>query len=209
MSRLLEHGEVECVCSDNSTRQVALRISAPWCIVQAAMPLLLGRGFIDQLKVKNPLIAWTPPLAQDRFLDSAIAQVPNLAEKATVIIRERIMEMLQIFCDLSHVLKNPDDAISILPMNVYVEFQFRSTYEKFAAVVEEFKPINTPGVAELRYAMAVVLAEILSNAGDIHSLEFNGNHVPAQLGITTASDGSEVILPSFSAQFKHLPGKNG
>lgn len=200
MAKFLELGEAECVCSDDSTRQAAIRVGVPLCIVQAALPLLLAHGFIDQFQVRSPLASWAPPLLRERFLDSAVSHVPNIAEKATSIIQNHVLETLQTFSDMSSVLKNPDDAISILPMGVYVEFQYRSTYEDFAAVIGKLEPLGTPGVAEFRYALAVVLAELLSGAGSIRSLELDGKRVPPVLGASAAADLAKLTLPAFATK---------
>jgi hypothetical protein len=205
MAKFLEFGEAECICSDNNTRQVAISISVPWCIVQAAIPLLLAHGFIDRFQVKYPLISWTPPLLRERFLDHAVSHAPNIAEKATSIIQNHVMEALQIFSDLSSMLKNPDDAIGILPMGVYVEFQYRSTYEEFATVIEKLEPLGTPGVTEFRHALAIVLVELLSNAGDVCSFESHGKRIPPVLGIPATSNLTELALSAHPTERDNSP----
>jgi len=207
MAKLFEFGGVECVCADSSTRQMAVRMSCPWCVAQAATPLLLGHGFIDQFKVRTPLVAWVPALTMEHFADGAVAQVPNIADKATAMMRERATDALQLFADLAQVLRNPDAALHMLPMGTYVEFQYRGTYESFAAVLAALEPLGTPGVAELRYAMAEVLAEALAAAGSCRPFELEGADEPALLGPAAAAHSADAAAPARPAPIANLFGK--
>jgi hypothetical protein len=171
MVKFLEYGEVDCICYDDSTRQVALKISSPWNVIQPVMAIMLGYGFVDSLKVRHPIVAWTPVLPQDRFKESAISEVPNISERVNQVVQERTIEILNFFKDLTTVLKNPDDVIGILPMGIYVTFQFRTDHEKFAEMISKIEFINSPGVAEIRFAFASVLAGILIQSDSVKSLE--------------------------------------
>lgn len=193
MADLLQHGFVKCVCFDNETRQTAISIRAPMCIVQAMLPLLLGHGMLDGFKVSNPCVSWVPPLSRDQFHESAVQQMPDLPERATAALQDRIMDILRVFSDLSCVLKNPDNATYMLPIGIYVEFQLRSTIENVASIVEKTEAIRVAGVQEFRYALASVLAELLAAVGDV---EFSREDVPPMLGVFTTSD---VALPTSAA----------
>jgi hypothetical protein len=206
MAKLLECGEVEIVCSDDVTRQIAVRISAPWCIVQAAVATLLGHGFVDALRVRQPMVAWTPPIPKDHFSDAALAEIPNIAEKVSAVVQDRVTAMLQLFADLASVLKNPDEALNLLPMGVYVTFQFRSTYENLAEVVSKLEPCGVPGVLEFRYALASVLAEALAAAGDVKS---DVKRVPPVLGAPMTLDAADPAAAALPAQGQNFLGKNG
>ena len=199
MAKFFEYGEVESVCSDHQTRQIALKVCAPWCVVQAAVPVLLGHGFIDLLRLSHPLAAWTPPLSQSRFTEAAVAEVPNIDEKVNAMIQNRVMEMLQLFSDAASVLKNSDDVIGLLPMSAFVTFQFRTTYEDLSEIARKLEPFGTPGLAEFRYALASVLAEALISAGSINSLNLDGQRVPPVLGAPMAADFSNVASSALSA----------
>jgi len=208
MAKLFEYGEVESVCSDPDTRQAALKISAPWCVVQAAIPILLGHGFIDLLRVKDPLVAWTPTIPRELFSDASLAEAPNIPDKVSMVVRERTLEMLNLFSDLASVLKNPDAAIGLLPMSVYVTFQFRSTFESLSEVIRKLEPFGTPGVAEFRYALASVLAEFLTEVGNVRPLELDVNGEPSILGIASALDASKMTNSTPSTQGQDLGGKH-
>jgi len=209
MAKFFEHGEVETVCSDHLTRQAAIRVSAPWCVVQAAIAILLGHGFIDSLCVKHPLIAWTPPIPKEHFHETALIEAPNIPERVSKVLQDRVVEMLQLFADLASILKNPDDALGLLPMSVYVTFQFRSTYENLAEVVCKLEPFGTPGVSELRFALASVLAEMLASAGSVETLALDAQGVPALLGSPMTADAAGLATPASSAQGQNSFGQNG
>lgn len=200
MVGMFEYGEVECTCSDHLTRQIAIKVSAPWCVVQTAMAIMLGHGFVDALCLKQPLVAWVPQIPLDRFQASAIAEVPNMPERVSAVVQDRVSSSLQLFADLAQVLKNPDDAIGFLPMGVYVVFQFRSTYEGLAEIVQKLEPMGTPGVLEFRYAVASVLAEVLIDAGSIDSIEFDANNIPFLLGPAALDNFSDLAASAIPAQ---------
>lgn len=209
MARFFEFGEIESVCSDRSTRQAALKVSAPWSVVQAAVAIMLGHGFIDMLQVRQPLTVWTPPIPRNHFLDGALVEAPNLPDRVSKVMQERMLEMLQLFSDLASVLKYPDDALGLLPMNTYVTFQFRSTYENLTEVIRKLEPLGTPGVAEFRYALASALAELLADAGSIDSLEANAQNVPLMLGAAKAPDVPDLAPPAPAAQGQNPSGQDG
>jgi hypothetical protein len=169
------------------------------------MPLLLGHGFIDQFTVCTPLVAWVPALSTEHFTEVAVSRVPNIAEKANAMMRERAIDIMQMFADVAQVLRNPDSGMCMLPMGVYVEFQYRSTFEGFAAVLAAFEPLGTPGAAELRHAMAQVLAQTLVSAG-CSICEPGGADVPALLG-SVASSYSVNAASAARAEQSDLSGQ--
>lgn len=209
MAKLFEYGGVECVCSDNSTRQFAMKIDAPWCVIQPIVSMLLGHGFIDNLVLKQPLMAWAPTLPQNKFSDSALVEVPNIDRKVNMIVQERVEEILRLFSDLASILRNPDDAIWILPMGSYVTFQFRSTYDEFAMIIGKIGSVNSPGILELRYAFASVLAELLIGAGDIGPLEFDTHDIPPVLCSPVDDHAAKLTPPTLPASVDDSSGKDG
>lgn len=196
MPKLFENGAVEAVCHDSSTRQCAVKIRAPLCVAQSAFAIMLGHGFIDDLRISNPLSVWVPCLPSERFKEEALREVPNLSDRVTSIVQARAVEMLQLFSELLCVLKNPDDVSMILPVGTYVDLQFRSTYEGLASVVEKLEPVCHHGTAELRYAMAEVLAELLAEDGSTVNLD--GSFVPMLLSSPDAVD-ADNLTPAASA----------
>ena len=209
MASFLEHGEVESTCSDPTTRQAAVKISAPWCVVQAAMAVFLGHGFVDSLHVRQPMTAWMPPLSRGRFQEKALLEVPNLPNRVARVMQDRVRDLLQLFIDLSSVLKNPDDAVFLLPMSVYVTFQFRCTYENLAEVVGKLEPFGNPGVGEMRFALAAVLAELLSSVGDVETLELDAQDVPPLLRSPLIRDAAGLASSTTSTQGEDFLGKGG
>jgi hypothetical protein len=173
-SLLFEYGEISVTCFDDKTKQVALGICAPLCIVQLALPLLLKSGFIDNFRVRNPLIAWLPVLSKERFTDKAISEVPNIDEQVKQVVNSRIIEMLQLFNDISSILKNPDDILTLLPFGIYIKFQFRSTLKEVCEFIYEFNKNTNPGVKEFCYSIAAELSQLLISIGSTENLEFYG-----------------------------------
>ena len=206
MARFFEYGEVESVCSDNTTRQVAVKVSAPWCVVQASLAIFLGHGSMDMFSVRQPLAAWIPALPRKHFSDASIVAVPDISEKVWAVVKERTTEMLELFSEVSSILKNPDDAIGLLPMSIYVTFQFRSTYEGLAEVIQKLEPLGTPGISEFRYAMASVLAELLVDSGDVKS---DIQNIPPMFGTFADRDLSDLALPALPAQGQDSFSQNG
>jgi hypothetical protein len=172
-TQLFEYGEVSVICFDDKTKQIAIGINAPLCIVQLALPLLLKNGFIDNFMVRNPLVAWSPVLPKERFTDKAISEVPNIDEQVKQIVNSRVLEMLQLFSDLSDVLKSPDDVLTILPFGIYVKFQFRSTLKEICEFIDDFNKNSNPGVKELCYSIATELSVLLTSTGSTECFKFN------------------------------------
>lgn len=208
MASFLQHGKVECVCSDNATRQFAARVCSPWCVTQPILAILLGHGFIDLLSIKHPLSAWVPVMSIDKFHPLAVSNVPNIADKVNSVLQSRVEELLQLFSDLSEVLENPDDAVHLLPMGVYVEFQFRSTYEGLAEAIGKMMLISSPGVAEIRYAFASVLSELLVGSGDIRYMEFDVYNIPSVLCSPMLPNSTNLTSSTISDPGENLFSKD-
>lgn len=164
MAQFFEHGQVEVVCSDETTRQLALRVQVPWCVLQPPIPSFLHLGFMDGLRIKHPFVTWIPTLDASRFCEEALAQVPNAPKKVSQVMQNHVSDSLQLFLDASSIVKNPDDFICMLPMGTYVEFQYRTTYENLANLVEKLPTGGTAGAAEFRFALASALAEVLASS---------------------------------------------
>ena len=155
------HGKVKFASRDFPSRTAMLSITMPCCLFHAVSPQLLGAGLIDHPKIHDPLSVWMPQLTQDNF--SAPAQkIHDASKRVNSAIETRLEESLKIFGGLSGFLKNPSDIIPMLPLGVYVTFQWRCRIDDIMKVLEGIqKLITISGVAEFQWALAGVLHCVL------------------------------------------------
>jgi hypothetical protein len=131
--------------------------------MQTITPALLGSGYIDQYELRNPVAVWMPSINLGRYKPELIHQHPSAPDQISLTVRKKIEEVLDIFRELSNVIIDPSDFIPILPMGVYVRFRLRCEIDKMAQVLINLENIPIAGVAEFRFALAEILAEILHN----------------------------------------------
>ncbi len=161
-SRFFECGFVRYELSDSNSRQGSFAVCAPFCVVQAVTPLLLGSGFIDDFRLHNPVVAWFPPLQGQAFRPEVRAQYPEVSDLVHSHIRKSILRVLNEFSDYSQAMVDPTELIPMLPIGTYVEFRYRFEIDKIAAMIEAMEGVHVSGVAELRFALAEVLAFTLT-----------------------------------------------
>jgi hypothetical protein len=158
---LFEYGSITITGHDKAERQVALKICIPCCIVQAILPIISDIGIINNYSVKNPIAIWMPTLAQDRFNATLIQQHPTLHNIANNQIKKKLQEVLDLFIEVSKALNAPTDITSMLPLGIYVVFQFRTKIDNIAKILMGLDNVGLPGVEEFRFALAAALARIL------------------------------------------------
>lgn len=152
----------------------------------------------------HPLTAWVPVLSVNRFHDRILFDTPNISDKVAAIIQNKMTETLRLYSDLSSVLKNPEDVIHLLPMGIYVTFQFRSTSDDIATIIQKLESFRTPGILEFRYALSSVLAEFLISINDIAFFEDTSQNVPPILGTLTNCDAAKLAGTATTTQMQNF-----
>lgn len=160
-SKFFECGEITCVAFEETTRQAAIRICIPACLMQTITPALLGAGHLDQYELRNPVVTWMPDLNTDHYKPEILAQFPNLAKEINTTVKEKLNDVLKLFQELSQTTISPSDFIPILPMGAYVKIRLRCNIDNMAQVLLNLESIPVAGIAEFRFALAEVLADIL------------------------------------------------
>lgn len=161
-SRFFEHGVVRLGMVDDRSRQVSISIIAPFCVVQAATPVLLGHGFMDEFRVHDPLAVWMPPIKPDAFKDLVRVPHPDVAVQARVIVNQHVSRLLTTFHEISQAMDDPSELVPMLPIGTYVHVRYRSALDEYVKVLEKLQAEAVAGVLEVRYAMAEVLAYVLT-----------------------------------------------
>jgi hypothetical protein len=160
-AKFFEYGEVSYVSLDDTTRQAAIRVCIPCCLMQTITPALLGAGHIDRYELKNPIAAWMPDLNTGHYKPEVMDQFPNMIREISSTVKEKLEETLKLFQELSQTVVSPSDFIPILPMGTYVQFRLRCCVDDMAKVLLNLENTPIAGVAEFRFALAEVLADIL------------------------------------------------
>lgn len=205
--KFFQHGEVSVLHVDPETGQLALDVRMPCLLLQAASPLMLAGGFMDDLRLVQPLMAWLPTLTADRYRPQVLQETPDVAIQVSTVLKERVMDMLNLYKDVSGLLINPDDAIMALPIGVYVHFRYRCTFDSLARVVIGLKTVQIAGMAEFVFAAASVLAEAVAGCPSRPALHLDD--IPPMLGVAAASDSSDGASTLVAAHSEDLPSKNG
>lgn len=159
--KLLEHGEIHITSYDKESRQAALRIYVPCCLIQFTLPILNKFGVIDDYCVKTPILAWMPTLTSDRFKPELIAQYPSVPNEANTQIQKKMQESLNLFVEASKVIISITDIIPMLPLGVYVQLQYRCRIDDIAQVLTGLENAEMIGVPDFRFALAGALTRLL------------------------------------------------
>lgn len=170
-SQFLAHGEVSVKYHDVPSRMVALQICIPSWLMTAATPILLGAGLIDEYEIRSPLSVWFPTIPNDRFIPEYVDISRDLSLRASEQSVALIKAILEWFIQLSKVLKDPTDAVPILPLGIYVTFQYRCRIDAMAEALLKLESLPLAGIPEFRFALAEVLAYLLDSEGVVKQLE--------------------------------------
>jgi hypothetical protein len=161
MSKFFKHGEVAVTAYDTDSRAAALQTCMPCWLMQTVTPIILGYGLIDKFKVHVPLAIWLPKLPSERFLDEYTSQLSDLPSVVSSQESKIVKNVLETFVSLSRVVKDPTDLVPMLPLGIYVDFQYRMKIDDMPVVLSKLNELPIAGVQEYAYAMAEVLAGIL------------------------------------------------
>jgi len=170
-ARFFEYGEVSIQSHDPHQRMASLRVQMPCCLMQTVTPALLGAGLIDKYEVMAPFAAWIPELTEDRFKPEVIQISSGIPSIATNQLAKTMKSVLELFTQFFPILKDPSDVIPILPLGTYITFQYRCRVDAMVKVLDHLESIHVAGVAEFRFALATVLAFILTQEGSTEQLE--------------------------------------
>ncbi len=161
-AKFFEHGCVSIENRDFQNRLVCLRVCMPCCLFQAITPSLLGQGFIDKLSIRSPVSIWLPRLTKER-LNSLGGQIDSIDHHVNLLLKQKAEETLKLFQEISQILNDPSDIIPIVPMGVYIEFQYRCKIDNMLELLASVEKTPVVGVYEFQWALASVLHCILED----------------------------------------------
>lgn len=161
VSTFFEHGSVGLLERDFRSREAKLNLCMPCCLFLAASPSLLGHGLIDDFRIHHPLSVWIPRLSSDRFHPYVSEQVPFIADKSNVAVKQTAERTLQNFQDLIQFMPYPEDLIPTLPLGIYVDLTYRCNIDSMAKILIGVENTAHHGIAEFRFALAEVLTTVL------------------------------------------------
>jgi len=162
-AKFFEYGEVSLLAFDESTRQAAIQMVMPCCLMQTITPALLGGGHIDQYELRNPVAIWMPSIDSDKYKPELLQQYPDIPTQVNATVKKKLEEVLDLFKELSGAIKDPTNFIPMLPMGVYIQFRLRCEVDNMAQVLLNLENTLVVGVAEFRFALAEILAEVLKD----------------------------------------------
>lgn len=188
-SKFFEYGEVKLEAKDFKTRQFAVRICVPCTVFQAVSPSLLGSGWVDELRVRDPVAVWIPTIGLDRF-GSIVSHIEGVEQITRRMILERVTETVRAFHQVARVLQDPADAIPMLPLGTYVTFRYRCKLDETVRVLEGIQATPVAGVSEFQWALSEVFACVLD---DLRQWEesrrrADGNLIPPELRALLGDD---------------------
>lgn len=135
-------------------------IKMPNCLFQSITEHLYKCGSISNLQIMNPLSTWMPLFDNSSFklIDSKL-----VCKNINSLIRTKLNEILELFKDLSEILNNKEDAIPMMPLGTYIEFNYSSPEYEIAELLTKLENVKIIGVAEFKFALAEVLANFVNN----------------------------------------------
>jgi len=158
-AKFFEYGHVLLLGNDFKTRQASLEVCMPNSLMQAVTPSLLGAGWVDQFRVRDPVAVWLPQLTPSRM--NAAASGHDLPHtRANMALKQWAEEVLQVFQKVAQFLVDPSDIVPFLPMGTYVQFRFRCRVDDIPKVLEGVDATPVVGVPEFQWALASVLAAV-------------------------------------------------
>jgi hypothetical protein len=139
----------------------------PCYVMQTCLPVLLGLGLMDGLRVRQPVTAWMLFPDADGYPSSIIERTPDLPGRIRELVEAKMKDTLDTYVSLTKVMEDPSLAMMMLPLGVYVRFQYRCGIDSVAALLIGLAEIKVAGVPEFQFAMAQALAEVLQETGDV------------------------------------------
>ena len=155
-----DYGHVNLTLCDSVSRQAMFDICMPCCLFQTVTPHLLNGGYIDDLKIRDPISIWIPKLTVDRFND-AVRSVQDIDNLTNNYIKEEIERVGKLYTNLQNYLIDPSDIIPILPLGVYITFFYRCNVDSIPAILEGIESIKVVGIKEFQWSLAVMMRHTL------------------------------------------------
>ena len=146
-SKFLDHGEISLGLVDKTTRQLILKIRAPYFILFGSLHVLSKAGMVGEVRVMNPLTSWFP-----------FSEKPELHQ-----IQETIRSSLEVYLVLKNSLRKSGLeklAFPILPTGVYVDVEYRCKIDEFIPILADWKPTEVYK-KEFQWAMTETLAHAI------------------------------------------------
>lgn len=162
----LGKGYIDIKLVDAKAQEALLFICMPYCLMQTFTPSLLGCGFIDELRLFEPVHIWTPKISNSR-LHPALVDHVGLTDAVNHTISEETLRIAHTFASLAPYLIDPTDIMTILPLGTYITFDYRCKYSKQLELISNIESINVAGRIEFQDGLAKSLAKCCSLTNDV------------------------------------------
>jgi hypothetical protein len=158
----LGDGRVSLIACDYQSRMASISVIIPCCLFQAVTPHVLSNGSISGFRIHEPVKVWLPQLTDSRF-NVTPGLVGSISAGMNVAIREEIERCLKTFDHVRRYLVDPSDIIPMLPLGVYIQFDWNVQVDTILKVMENINNIKVVGIIEFQAALASILTLILQD----------------------------------------------
>lgn len=176
-SKFFNHGEVKVGLKDLKSRQVQLEICLPCILFQTITPVILGFGFVDSPKIKQPFAVWIPRYSKERINPAFVSEASE--DRVNTYIKNNVLNLMGSINSVSQVFMNPTDLIPMMPLGTYIEFKMKCKIDDILKIIEGIQKIDVVGILELQLAFSEILKSLLEEIEEIQ--EFKAK----RLGTTT------------------------
>lgn len=157
--KFFEYGKIKLSLTDFKTRMVVIDISIPCCLFQTVTPQLLHHGWVDNLRIREPMAVWLPKLLDEHFKND----VKGVSEKVNATLKEEALRTSNLFMHLKDFLNDPSDVVPLLPLGVYLDFSYRCSVDSIINLLQGVNSIMVTGVPEFQWALASALNLVLTD----------------------------------------------
>lgn len=165
-----EYGSVELKASDIKSGLIDLHICSPFILLQGIQDVLYEQGRLHNISIRDPLAVWIPKLGIQR-LKSEFIDIPNLTDVIHNALRDEALKICNIYVHLQNYVRNPLDLIYLLPLGIYVNYEFQCSVDSIPKTLERLHNVDIAGIHELIWAMATILKDVLLDFERIRTIE--------------------------------------
>jgi len=152
--KVLSYGTVRVDVFDEQLRHISYHISIPNISFQAILPIILAYGLINDLNVIYPLHAIKPQFEKDDIKNEFIEKQPDFHIKLNEIIDVNMNSYVNSINDILKVINDPKSVSFMIPIGVFIEFNYKVGLDDMKYVMMGLKKINEIGIGELNFALA-------------------------------------------------------
>lgn len=159
-ARFFRDGVVELLACDYNSRMALLSLTMPCCLFQSVTPHLLNGGSVSRFRLLEPLSVWMPTLTE-QCCKTDQDKAKSFAAGVNVALKEEALKTIRLFENLKPYLKEPSDIIPILPLGIYIQFDWSISIDKIAEIIVGINSIYVTGIVEFQVALTCTMNMIL------------------------------------------------